>query len=393
MVFSRFFTTRQLSYLSIFLIATTMLAACQETTDLIATSKPDNLKTISVALLVPRGSNLSGDDVIAESLENSAQLAILDSAARGIDITLNVYPTARNPEMTKRQAIKAIDDGSHIILGPVFAETTRAASLALSDVNVNLLSFSNNANVAGGNVFILGPTFQNTADRLTTYADGQGKRNMVIIHENNIAGQAGRQAIETAARSTGVEIVGSVTYQPTQTSVITAVSDVKEVITSTNADAIFLTSTSSGALPLFAQLLPEAGVPPTEVQYIGLTRWDIPAQTLALSGVQHGWFALSEPVFATTFQARYHDMYGTNPHPIGSLAYDGIAAIHSLLESGSNPLSKMALTQSAGFQGATGFFRLRQDGTNERSLAVATVQDKQVQVIDPAPPFFSNFDS
>ncbi|MCY4303901.1 MAG: penicillin-binding protein activator [Aestuariivita sp.] len=393
MVFSRFLAIRKLSFLSFFFVTTTMLIACQETTDLISTSRPDNIKAVSVALLVPKGSNKSGDDVIAESLENSAQLAILESAARGIQITLNVYPTERNPEITKLQAIKAIENGAQVILGPVFTETTRAASLALSSSNVNILSFSNNANVAGGNVFILGPTFPNTANRLTAYANSQGKRNIVIIHENSVAGQAGHHAIDTAAGSAGVNIVGSVTYQQTQTSVISAVSEIEKVTTITNADVLFLTSTSSGALPLFAQLLPEVGVTSANVQYIGLTRWDIPVQTLALSGIQHGWFALPDPIFATNFQARYHDKFGISPHPIGSLAYDGITAIHSLLESGANPRSKAALTQSAGFQGATGLFRLLKDGTNERSLAVATVQDKQVQVIDPAPRFFSNFDS
>ena len=47
-----------------------------------------------------------------------------------------------------------------------------------------------------------------------------------------------------------------------------------------------------------------------------------------------------------------------------------------------------ALTQGAGFQGVSGIFRLRPDGTNERGLAVATIQNRQVVVIDPAPRAF-----
>ncbi|MEP4552609.1 MAG: penicillin-binding protein activator, partial [Tateyamaria sp.] len=41
--------------------------------------------------------------------------------------------------------------------------------------------------------------------------------------------------------------------------------------------------------------------------------------------------------------------------------------------------------QGSGFQGATGIFRLRADGTNERGLAVATVRNNQVNIISPAP--------
>jgi hypothetical protein len=168
--------------------------------------------------------------------------------------------------------------------------------------------------------------------------------------------------------------------------VIATVPTVRDTVNSSGADAIFLTSTTAGALPLFTQLLPEAGLTPGSVQYIGLTRWDIPAQTLALPGVQGGWFALPDPAKAAGYQARYQAAYGSSPHPISGLAYDGIAAIGALIGGGSGTaLSGAALTQSAGFQGVNGVFRLRPNGTNERGLAVATIQNKQVVVIDPAP--------
>ena len=36
----------------------------------------------------------------------------------------------------------------------------------------------------------------------------------------------------------------------------------------------------------------------------------------------------------------------------------------------------------------TGIFRLLPDGTNQRALAVATIQDRKVVVISPAPQSF-----
>ena len=53
-----------------------------------------------------------------------------------------------------------------------------------------------------------------------------------------------------------------------------------------------------------------------------------------------------------------------------------------------NALSKEALTQPAGFQGVNGVFRFLPNGSNERGLAVATIQDKQVKVLSPAPQGF-----
>ena len=54
----------------------------------------------------------------------------------------------------------------------------------------------------------------------------------------------------------------------------------------------------------------------------------------------------------------------------------------------SDALTGSALTQGSGFVGTNGVFRLRTDGTNERGLAVAQIQNNQVVVIDPAPRSF-----
>ena len=43
------------------------------------------------------------------------------------------------------------------------------------------------------------------------------------------------------------------------------------------------------------------------------------------------------------------------------------------------------MARSAGFAGVNGVFRLRPNGTNERGLAIATINNGRVVVIDPAP--------
>ncbi|MGB0439139.1 MAG: penicillin-binding protein activator, partial [Paracoccaceae bacterium] len=51
-------------------------------------------------------------------------------------------------------------------------------------------------------------------------------------------------------------------------------------------------------------------------------------------------------------------------------------------------LSTEALTQPAGFRGASGVFRLKADGTNQRGLAIAAVIDEQMVILEPAPTSF-----
>ena len=345
-------------------------------------------KPVPVALLVPRGSAQPGDAVLAQSLENAARLAMADLG--DVQIDLRVYDTAGDANTAAAVATQAVDEGAKIILGPVYAGAANAAGLAVLNRKVNVLAFSNNTKIAGGNVFVLGPTFENTAARLTRFAARQGKSKIVAVHSSDEAGQLGLEAIRQAVAGSGATLAGTVAYERSQQGVIDAVPRVKSTVESTGADSIFLTSTTAGALPLFTQLLPEAGLSPATTQFIGLTRWDIPAQTLELPGVQGGWFALPDPARSEQFRARYAATYGGAPHPIGGLAYDGIAAIGALVGAGkSDALTGAALTQGAGFQGVSGIFRLRPDGTNERGLAVATIQNKQVVVIDPAPTSFS----
>lgn len=344
-------------------------------------------KPVPVALLVPAGSGQAGDNALAQSLENAARLAIAD--LEGVKIDLRVYATAGNSTTAANVAGEAVKDGAKVILGPVFSESAQAAGAVAASRGVNVLAFSNNTTIAGGNVFVLGSTFQNTASRLVNYSASQGRTNMLVLHANNLSGQIGKQAIDSAISRRGIGNAGSVAYEFSQNGVVQAVATVRDSVRDSGANAIFMDADTSGALPLFQQLLPEAGVDKEEVRFIGLTRWDIPSQTLALPGVQEGWFALPDPNMTAAYQARYQSAYGESPHPISGLAYDGIAAIGALVKAGhSDALTVGALTQGAGFQGVNGIFRLRPDGTNERGLAVATVRDKQVVVIDPAPRSF-----
>ncbi len=360
------------------------VAACQPTGMGQGGGKLDASAPVAVALLVPAGSGQASDDFLAQSLENAARLAIADLG--GVQIDLRVYPTGGQPGAAGAAAGRAVDEGARIILGPVFAQEANAAGLAVAARGINVLSFSNNPDIAGGNVFVLGPTFSNTADRLSRYAVLQGKRRIMIASDATPAGQIGRAAIAASVAAAGGTVVAAQDYEFSQNGIVAAAPVIAAA--ARGADALFLTADAAGALPLLSQLLRENGLDPATSQFIGLTRWDIPPATAALPGVQGGWFALPDPGVSQQFQSRYSAAYGAAPPPIAGLAYDGIAAIGALARSGKD-LSAQSLTQGSGFAGVGGIFRLRGDGTNERGLAVAQIRNGQVVVIDAAPRSFS----
>ena len=341
---------------------------------------------VQVALLVPK-SGAGGDSVLAANLENAARLAISDLS--GVLIDLRVYDTAGTREQAAVVAKQAVDDGAKIILGPVFAEAANAAGIAAASKGVNVLSFSNNPTIAGGNVFVLGNLFDNTANRLASYAVRNGKRSVLVVYGNGGAELIARDAIVAAVRGSGGTVADTVGFELSQQGVAEAGTNIVARARATGADAVFFTSGTDGALPFLTQLISEQGLPSETAQFIGLQRWDIPPSALTLTGLQGGWFALPDPGLTQQFESRYAAAYGTPPHPIAALAYDGIAAIGALVKAGkSDALTVAALTQSQGFLGVGGAFRLLPNGTNQRALAIAQIQNSQVIVIDPAPRSF-----
>lgn len=365
-------------------LAALAVAACQPVGGTSGGPSIDPSAPVPVALLVPGGSGQASDELLARSLQNAARMAISDLG--GVQIDLRVYNTAGQAGQAQAMATQAIDEGARIILGPVFAQEANAAGVAAAARGVNVLAFSNNPDIAGGNVFILGHTFQNTAARLASHAARNGKRRIMIVHDQNAAGMIGRAAIEQGVARSGGSVVAVGSYEFSQNGVVQAAPQIAATARANGAEALFLTADTAGALPLISQMLADNGMGPGATQFIGLTRWDIPQATLSLPGVQGAWFALPDPGLYAQYQSRYQAAFGEPPHPISGLAYDGIAAIGALVKKGqSDALTGAALTQGAGFAGVNGVFRLRSDGQNERGLAVAQITNGQAIIVDPAP--------
>lgn len=339
---------------------------------------------VPVALLVPGGTGNADLEWLSRSLTNAARMAAAD--AQGAQIDLRIYQAGDTAAAAVARANEAADAGAKIILGPLFAESANAVGTAMQARNINVLSFSNNADIAGGNVFVLGNTFANVADRLVRYGVRQGKRRFLVVAETDVAGQVGANAIASAAARNGATLSGRVTHPVSQAGIDGVTPQIAAAARSGQIDAIFMTANNQAVLPYLTEKLAAAGVTSAVTQFMGLTRWDEPASRLQLPQLEGGWFAIPDTSMTGPFNARYRAAYGEAPHVLGSLAYDGVAAIAALARAGKrNALTTGGLTQNAGFAGVNGAFRLRPDGTSQRALAVATIRGGSVVVLDPAP--------
>nr|WP_236638101.1 ABC transporter substrate-binding protein [Mangrovicoccus ximenensis] len=300
-------------------------------------------------------------------------------------MTLRTYSTAADPGRAQQAAQQAKAEGANIILGPLLAQNAAAVGTVMASTNTAVLTFSNNSDIAGRNVLMMSDTFDNRAAELGSYAASQGKRRVFIIHANSTAEEAIRDAAVRGLSGTGVQVVGTGSFDLSQEGLTAALPGIAASARAAGADSLLLTSDTNAALPTLVGLLPDYGLPPNEFQYMGMTRFDRPPSATSLPGLQGGWYTMPDTTPVGEFNQRYIAANGNAPHLLAPLAYDGIRVIaEQARKSGPAGLTPQALSSAGAFSGATGTFRFLSDGTNRRSLSIATIRSNTVTILKQA---------
>src|SRR3954468_17759565 len=176
---------------------------------------PDETRN-RVAVLVP----LSGPNAgVGTSIANAAQLALLDTGGERIRIT--VYDTAKGGAAAA--ANQALAEGNGLFLGPLLAEDVRAVAPIARRAGVPVISFSNDASVAGNGVYLMGFTPGQSIDRVVGYAKSRGLERFGALAPAGVYGRRASQAMIDAVQHADGRLVGMQTYDAGPASVRTAV--------------------------------------------------------------------------------------------------------------------------------------------------------------------------
>ena len=341
---------------------------------------------VRVALLVPYGTGDPARDAIARSLENAARLAVTD--LRDATIDLAVYPSAGTTAGGAAAAQQAVAEGAKIIVGPLFSTETAGAQSSAAAAGLTVLSLSNNPSVAGGNVFILGTSFENTAGRLVGFGQSRGMRNFGVVYPAGLEGETARDAVAAVVSARGATLVASQPYNLSVEGIQAAAGPAAAALLSGGAQAVILTDGPTGGLGFIAEALRSNGVSAAQTQFLGMQQWDASAEALALPSLQGGAFAAPDPSLVAAFEGRYRTAYGEGPHELAGLAFDGVHAVGAMIAearaSGGSPFSGARLTEPSGFAGAYGPFRLLPNGRVQRNLAIVEVRGGSAVVIERA---------
>ena len=128
---------------------------------------------VKVALILPLSAQ-GNAGATALSMRNAAEMALAEF--NNPDIQLLVKDDGGNPGGAQQAAQQALSEGAEIILGPLFAESVRAAGQTARQRGVPIIAFSTDAGVAASGVHLLSFLPESEVDRVIGYAIQQGKR-------------------------------------------------------------------------------------------------------------------------------------------------------------------------------------------------------------------------
>ena len=240
--------------------------------------------------------------------------------------------------------------------------------------------------MAGGNVYILGTTFENTADRLVAYGLSRGPQTFGVVYPSGLEGESARDAVAAAVNAARRDARHLAALQPLGRRHPGGRRPGGGGAEGAGVNAIVLTDGPTGGLAYIADALRGNGLSSARRSSSGMQRWDVSAEAMAVPSLQGGVFAAPDPALFAAFAGRYRTVYGEGPHELAGLAYDGVAAAGALIAQaraqGGSPFSSARLTQPAGFAGVNGPFRFGADGRVQRNLAIIEVRDGQSVVTE-----------
>jgi branched-chain amino acid transport system substrate-binding protein len=384
-------TTRTFLLNCVFILTLTTLSACV-TSQRMTPSAPQTaqqpssaaLPKVKVAILLP----MSGQNKpLGDAMLNAAQMALFDVGYA--DFELIPRDTKGTPAGADEATRSAIAAGAQLILGPLFASEVRAAKPIAQGAGLNMISFSTDWTLAGGNTFIMGFLPFDQIERVSKFTAAQGIKRVGVIAPDNQYGRTVAQAFNTMAGRTGMNIAAQSVFAESGVNLIPV----------TNAFASAAKQPQAVLMPVggkqaqaVAQALAANGLPASTVRRLGTGLLDDAA--LARDPNLNGaWFAAPSPTLRARFEERYQSTYGTTAPRLTTLAYDATALAAALAKRGVDAGGKPAFDRNEianpnGFSGIDGVFRFRPSGTAERALAVLEFKNGQISVIDEAPKTF-----
>jgi len=319
---------------------------------------------VKVGLILPMSAS-GNAGVAAQSMKNAAEMALAEF--QNPNIQLLIKDDGGSAQGAQGGVQQAVDEGAQIILGPLFALSVPAVAQVARARSIPVIAFSTDSSVAGRGVYLLSFLPESDVSRIVEYSASIGKKSFAAMLPENAYGNVVEVAFKNAVSRRGGRVVAFEKYGADRAA---AARNVAQQLG--QADALLIADDGDSVVAT-ADALTAAGANLRNIQLLGTGLWDNP-RVFHSPNLQGGLYAAPDPAGFRAFSGRYRTRYGGEPVRTATLAYDAVALVAALARTqGPQRFSPDVLTNPSGFAGIDGLFRFRQDGTNERGLAVMRV--------------------
>jgi len=158
----------------------------------------------------------------------------------GRKVEYSASDTQSQPQVAKALAVKAIDDGAYVVMGPVFSGSILVSMAETKRAEIpNFTGGEAAAITQQGNPYIFRTSFTQTTamPKVARYlSDNLKAKTLAIIYTNNDFGKGGRDVIMKAIEPSGIKVVADISTDPGQLDFSGAALKAKQA----NADALFV---------------------------------------------------------------------------------------------------------------------------------------------------------
>ncbi len=351
--------------------------------------KPNTLK---IALLLPLSGNYKD---LGRGMQDAAQLALF----RIGDPRLTIVPidTKDSPAGAVAAAKEAVAQDAKIILGPIFSSGAKAIAKIAADSNIQVVSFSNDASLAGSGVFAIGTMPEQQINRIVNFAIEKGIKDFItLLPSDAYGGAVANELQQVVTRTQGTSIIKNEAYQSDPKGLIISLDE--HVKSTFNAAAVapgtlksIILPANSAAITQIFGAISKNNYDKSKIKFLGSDQWNNPA-SLANPLLEGSWFTALPSERRRDFEGEFKEIYGYEAPKLSSLAYDGVALAATIARNanGEGHFLRESLTNPRGFIGVDGIFRLQDNGLTERGFAIMEARGGRAVLIDAAPTSFAN---
>jgi len=252
----------------------------------------------------------------------------------GRKVDYNASDTQSQPQIAKALAVKAIDDGAYVVMGPVFSGSILVSMAETKRAEVpNFTGGEAAAITQQGNPFIFRTSFTQSAamPKVARYLNDNLKaKTVAIIFTNNDFGKGGRDVFVKAVEAAGIKVVADISTDPGQLDFSGPVLKAKQA----NADALFVYTNEEEAARCLRELKKQGYDKPIVGETVLTSQKVIELAGDAANGaVAHVGLTADAPnPSVKAFAEKFRKEYGYKPDHNGIKGYTAMYVVKAVTE-------------------------------------------------------------